>query len=68
MTTYSLSRLTGRKGSQMRKHSKNSPVVVKRVPGVHLTEEDIKDIQEAARRLLNKMESINGGNLHENIR
>lgn len=51
----------------MRKHSKNNPIVVKRVPGVHLTDEDIKYIQEWARRLLNKMESKNGGNLHEDI-
>ena len=51
----------------MRKHRKNSPIVVKRVPGVFLTDEDIKDIQKAARRLLNKMESENGGNLHEDI-
>lgn len=49
----------------MRKHRKNSPVVVKQVPGVHLTDEDIKDIREAARRLLNKMESKNGRNLHK---
>lgn len=54
--------------SQMRKRSKNNPIVVKRVPGVHLTDEDIKDIQEAARRLLNKMENENDGNLHENVR
>lgn len=67
MKTCSLSQLTGRKGNQMRKHSKNSPIVVKRVPGVFLTDEDIKDIQKAARRLLNKMESENGGNPHENI-
>ena len=51
----------------MRKHRKNNPIAVKRVPGVFLTEEDIKDIQEAARRLLNKMESENGGNPHEDI-
>jgi hypothetical protein len=51
----------------MRKHRKNNPIVVKRVPGVHLTDEDIKDIQEGARRLLNKMESNNGRNLHEDI-
>ncbi|MBR2306078.1 MAG: hypothetical protein IKA48_02600 [Fibrobacter sp.] len=51
----------------MRKRRKNNPIVVKRVPGVHLTDEDIKDIQKEARRLLNKMESDNGGNLHENI-
>jgi hypothetical protein len=38
----------------MRKHSKNSPIVVKRVPGVFFTDKDIKDIQEAARRLLDK--------------
>lgn len=49
----------------MRKHRKNNPIVVKRVPGVFLTDEDIKDIQKAARRLLNKMESENGGNLHK---
>ena len=51
----------------MRKRRKNNPIVVKRVPGVHLTDKDIKDIQEAARRLLDKMESENGGNLHEDI-
>ena len=52
----------------MRKHRKNDPIVVKRVPGVFLTDEDIKDIKKAARRLLSKMESKNDGNLHENIR
>lgn len=52
----------------MRKHRNNNPIVVKRVPGVFLTYEDIKDIQKGARRLLNKMESNNGGNIHEDIR